>query len=246
MRNFLLSLFFLLLAIHPAFAALAIDGSASTSTGTGPGFTVTLTTTSSNDVIIIFPKTDGLTTFRSVSSVSDVAGLTWTKRTSTAWNTGGLDDSEEWYAVAASPLTSDVITVTYSAALSSAARITAFGISGTNTASPFDANVSLPAIATGSAVSTSVTNTISTSNANDMIINLFALFSGTGFTRPSGYTAVITPGSVTDVSEKIVSTTQSSVAVGYTYGATAAVLITDAVKAASAPSPTPGLLMIIE
>ena len=60
-----------------------------------------------------------------------LAGLTWIKRAAT----GGGSDIEEWYAIAASPLVADTITVTQTSA--NFLEVVAFGWSGANTSSPF-------------------------------------------------------------------------------------------------------------
>ena len=59
-------------------------------------------------------------------------------------NTGN-ENLEEWYAISASALAGETITVTLSASGYSTASI--FGISGANTASPFDVHTGLPASA---------------------------------------------------------------------------------------------------
>ncbi|CAM6031510.1 unnamed protein product [Sphagnum compactum] len=158
--------------------------------------TCVLSTTSSNDVIIIWAysaSTPG------VVSISDTAGLSWAIRgTSHSWNAGAWR-AEEWYAIAPSPLSSDSITVTYSG---SPGRMIAFGISGANTVTPFDPNASLQAFTQSTGSSASVT--VTTNNANDMLISTVRINGSIGTaTEPSGFTNLISAGGAQDASYKI-------------------------------------------
>jgi len=144
---------------------LALDGS--TGAGTeSKSVSASLTTTSSNDVIIVTAGTSSSST--TVKSVTDTGGHTWTHRQT---KTGSPSVSEEeWYTIAATSLTADSITVTWSASGDNV--FSAFGVSGANTASPFDPHSGLPATATGSG--TSPTVSVSTSHSNDFIFGLLA------------------------------------------------------------------------
>jgi hypothetical protein len=102
---------------------------------------VTLSTSSSTpDVIIVgcdcFP-------IGTAFSVKDTAGLTFTARTGQV-SIGGNQFLQEWYAIAPSPLSSDVISVTTTDSGETWYGVVAFGVSGANTASPFDTNPTLP------------------------------------------------------------------------------------------------------
>ena len=94
-----------------------------------------------------------------------------------------------------------------------------FGVNGAQYSSPFDANASLPAFTHGEGV-TSLSQTISTTNANTMLIG-FLRFSGTtGFgtmTPPSGFSSLISAGSFAYIATKTVSSAQSSVAENFSW-----------------------------
>ena len=51
---------------------------------------------------------------------------------------------QEWYAISQTPLTSDTISITTTDTGETWYGVVAFGISGANTASPFDSNSNLP------------------------------------------------------------------------------------------------------
>lgn len=236
MRKFLSLLFlFACLVAHPAWAALAIDGTGGTngscSSGAGQTCAAAITTSSTNDILIAIYKND-FDGPAQVTSVSDTAGLTWTSRKVLTWASGNAD-GETWYAVAPSTLTSDTVTVHYSSS-THAPRVVVFAVSGANTVTPFDANASLPDGTAQNATTTSVANTISTSNANDLIFNVFGADTPGAITRPSGFSQATASGSITDVSYKVVSATQSSLGITYTYATAApSYLITDAIKQAT-------------
>jgi len=121
-------------------------------------------------------------------------------------STAATFDLEEWYAVAPSALSSASITATLSAPDTAATWIAVFGVSGANTASPFDPNPSLPATSAGVSPST----TASTSNANDLL--LFACAAGAGGVA-AGFTSVYSNAYPPDQGEYVgyegVSTTQT-------------------------------------
>jgi hypothetical protein len=228
--------------ITATFTKLALDGSAMAFATSGSSFTISLTTTQPNDLLYV-----SVVSYNSyVSSISG-GGLTWTCRQSSgstiSWpywfNTYYLST---WYAVWSSSGTI-TITVTMSGSTSSAAAV-AFGINGANTASPFDGSY---ASATGG-YGTSASVSKSTSNANDMIIGAIGVSSGfyspptlTVGTGGSGFTLVntATQGSgsycvETSDEYQIVSTTQSNLAVGYTWsGSYGWGMVADAIEQAS-------------
>jgi len=146
--------------------SMALDGDVVGYDKTGSTPSVSLTTSNTNDVIIVLVSTSvtsGLPpTVTSISSPH----VSWK---SSARGTGGdgTTDFEEWYGIASSALSSETITVHLSGSPADDSTIIAFGISGANTASPFDSHSGLPAWASGSGGSPSVS--ISTSNANDFI-----------------------------------------------------------------------------
>lgn len=157
-----------------------IDGSAYNSRScTSNTCKLTLTTSDSNDVIILTSYEASSSVH--ISSISDQAGLTWHMRKQLS-NSQQNSMTEEWYAVAPNPLSSDTVTVTYTASVN--AGITAFGIFGANTNSIFDS--SSPVTATG--YSTRPSASISTSNANDIIIGMASCTTtGTISTYGGGY-----------------------------------------------------------
>src|SRR5881296_1620544 len=80
----------------------------------------------------------------------------------------GRTQVQEFWAVAANPLSSNMVTESISGSGNNYNALIVFGISGANIYSPFDPNAALPASANGDSGGTSVS--ISTSNPNDMII----------------------------------------------------------------------------
>lgn len=176
---------------------ITLDGTSARSDATSTTATPTLTTTHAGDFILVFSQSNSSLT----STVADVAGLTWTKRASVSPGSG---HSEEWWAVAPSPLTADVITVTYAG--STFHTTIAVGLSGVAASSQFDSNVSLPS---GSGTATT---TFSTTNANDIIFDNCGLSGSTGIIQ-SGWTS-LTNTNFMLVQYQLVTTTQSSATVG--------------------------------
>lgn len=223
-RNLILTLFFCLFA-PPAFAALGLDGAVSVSGPTSNSIAATLTTASANDVIIIY-EGNGTNT-GAATSISDTAGLSWHKRTSVIYNTSTAI-IEEYYAVAPGALSGDIITVSW--ASTSSARVTAFGISGANTSSIFDGSGALPATTgTGSTVS------VSTSNANDMLIGYCSATASP--TPPAGWTQIVATGSAAEAAYHIVSSTQSGFSAVFGSNGSTSGTIADAVQQAGTGAP---------
>lgn len=130
-----------------------IDG---TATGKSPDWTTqnhvsaTLTTQYAGDVIVAFIHNGGYWSHgQEVSSITDSAGLTWTKRASMK-EPDALNNLEIWYAIAPFPLIDDTITATFAANVDSATMLV-FGVSGANREAPWDANAALTAKNSGSA-----------------------------------------------------------------------------------------------
>jgi hypothetical protein len=169
--------------------ALSLDASVTGNTG-GTSISTfaapALTTTNANDVIILFAIVN-LNAAGPISSVSDTAGLTWTARKQvTGCGGNSLYNLEEWWAPAPSALVSDVITI-HCASVIGFATLTAFGVSGANTAAPFDVNVSLPA-STNASSSASVS--VSTTAANTMVLGGFRQSGQSSPTSGTGYTQI--------------------------------------------------------
>jgi hypothetical protein len=175
-------------------AAPVVDG-----TATGIGTAVAsiamggLTTTGANRIIVV-QVSIGSTTGTTPPAVTSVTGgsLTFTRRSqivSAAQN--NLKDSlEVWWALAPSTLTSTVFTVNFASSTYDDAAALVFGVSGCNTAAPWDTNSSLPA--TGSGVLTPTFSGISTTSANCLL--LFGVGSDRIFSQnnpPSGFTLVV-------------------------------------------------------
>ncbi len=133
-----------------------VDGTVAFGGVSASAISGSLTTDNAGDVIVLFIESDG----GPVTGVTDTAGLTWMRRKNVVFN--GVQQFDEWYAVAPKALSGDVITVrqTYSEYLAACA----VAVSGANTSAPFDDNPSVPATAAGTDIS------ISTSNANDFVI----------------------------------------------------------------------------
>ena len=151
---------------------LALDGVVNYSGASGMSMLPGLTTANTNVVIILFIYGNGT----SASAISDTAGLTWNFRASYTSNTYANNNIALYYAVSSAALSNDVITIT-SAAFNGITAI-AFGVSGANTTTPFDTNVSLPM--TGE----TDPGTISTTASNTMALGAFI----------DAFTAYPTPG----------------------------------------------------
>src|SRR4029077_20110557 len=130
-------------------------------------------------VIILEVLQNGTT----VSSVSDTAGLVWHQR---AVAGTGSQTIYEYYAIAANAVAADTITVNFTGT-ASYVDLNAFGISGANTSSPFDSNLSLPATPADSL------GTVTTSNANDFIFAAYRSLDPTP-SAGSGWTAINASG----------------------------------------------------
>lgn len=198
----------------------AVDGTpqcthnASTATAT-----LTMTTSSTNDIIYLGGIANGIP--QANITVSDGATLTWNTRQK---NTSGAS-LYTWTAKSSGTLSSDVVTLSWTGAVFNS--FCAWAISGADFASPFDPNASVP-------VWTSTDpGSVTTTNPADMIIGC-ARFGATGTpSAGSGFTLIGTPTGLFAACEyKTVTTTQSSLSVGWTTGAgDANGMIVDAITA---------------
>jgi hypothetical protein len=157
---------------------IALDGSAIEYTGSGSSASVFLTTNKSPDVIVLYVTvvdspmgSDSAPPV--VSNITDGSALlSFHKRASivTSSANAGLDkfSVEEWYAIASGTLSNDSIIVK-TARSTPLITIIAFGISGANTASPFDSTSLVPSSGTGASNGT-ISVTISTKSPDEMII----------------------------------------------------------------------------
>jgi hypothetical protein len=134
---------------------LALDpsGPANNSGGTTTQ-TLTISTTLPNNIIIVMGEVNDVT----VSNVSS-SGLIWNQF---AVATLGITTIYGWWALAASPLSSHVITVTFSGT-SSFSIATAFAVNGAKTSAPFDVNGALP-------YQGGIGGTLTTTASNTMLI----------------------------------------------------------------------------
>ncbi|MDA4136343.1 MAG: protease pro-enzyme activation domain-containing protein [Thaumarchaeota archaeon] len=193
--------------------ALSLDGSASGNTNLGTTVTVSLTTSCYPDVIIVLI---GENTARATAGASapTSSGLTFTQRSSLQ---SGTVRTWEYYSIATGKLVGQVISETMSQA--TAYTMTAFGVCGANTASPFDSNPSLPK-ANGGFIGTSHSNTATTSNSNDFIFGFDSSQGNPSYAPLNGYNSILTqdvPSWMASSSEyKVVSSAQSGTALGFT------------------------------
>jgi hypothetical protein len=231
-----------------ARAALALDGTvagANFTTSTTP--TATLTTPTAGDIIVIQESNtaDNTSPLKTITSISDVAGLTWNKRSSLA--TASLTAfflEEVWWAYSPGALTADVITINLSAA-SKAGNITAFGIKGflgtSYQTAPWDVNGSLPAFLNGNVVDDPHV-TLSTTATDTMVLGFLAALdaagasSGTGYTLLNAFNAAGNAFGWSGGSEyQVFSTVQTSISTGFAGGnRTAPLVIGDALAQGSA------------
>jgi hypothetical protein len=190
--------------------ALALDGSVSGTFSQTGSKVVALTTTQADDVIIVIVANEKNTadnSFTTVTSITDVAGLTWTRRSQTQWvvTSGSVTRQclEVWWAHAPGALSADNITVNCANTDNTGVHplvtddscVVAFGVSGANFTSPFDGNGSLPAQATdvtGSNVARQVTG-ISTTNTNTFMLAAMANSFNQSATTPTGFTNIASP-----------------------------------------------------
>jgi len=136
-------------------------------------------TTTNNVVIVVFIGNITGT----LATISDSASLTWTLR---ANYVNGGTKINEYYAISASSLSSDTITITTTGGGVTSA--VAIAISGANIASPYDVNVALP--------NTGYVDpgTVSTTAANTIVFGAFVVNTSNNITSGSGFTALDSEG----------------------------------------------------
>lgn len=232
-------------------ASPTIDGHATGVASTGANATATLTTTNANDIIVVQIYNENHTgTASAVTSVS-ATGLTFAKRaTSNGSTTGSM---EIWWALSTLALTAAVITVVFTSTYDDC-DVIAFGVSGCNTSTPWDANVSLPAHASfNTGPTTPAVSGVSTSSADDLLLAFVGAIGGASGNPPSGWTNLTvssngggTLGSSADISYKSVSSTQSGITVtstdsiAFAFGNPAGEMIVDALTSDAGAPPTTG------
>lgn len=159
--------------------ALALDGSVHKNVVGPASTTVTLSTSNAGDVIVAFITIN----LANVASISSANTTGWTARKVQGTGTGSF--IEEWRGVAASALSSEVITLSFGVGVGFT-TIDVFGISGADTTTIYDSNAALPD------GGTTGNRSITTTNANDILIAGYRFGStanptqGTGWTKISG------------------------------------------------------------
>lgn len=197
---------------------LSIDGAASNGAGN-----VVLSTTKTNNIIVVYCVTTGGSV---CGSITDTAGLVWTRRIDYENSGSNLVWITEFWALSTSILTSDTIVTT------NGSRMTAFGVNGANLSTPFDPNVSLPA--TNSSLSGNIAATISTTKSVDMVISCARASASLGtITYPSGETSIVSGGANQAIGQRITASAQSSVSESYSFSTTPSLptLLVDAIQA---------------
>jgi hypothetical protein len=157
---------------------MSLDGSAINYNASGTSGVVSLATHQASDVIVVFASAvstpEGSNSVPpAVTKVEDGSGsLSFHYRDSfvtfVSDSFGNKFSEEEWYAIAATPLANDPITVTL-ASSTSVLTIIAFAVSGANTNSPFDPNLPVPVGVSGTTQGT-ISAAISTDCSSDLII----------------------------------------------------------------------------
>jgi len=137
--------------------------------------TITLSTTSSNDLIIV----DVINTQSSIHGTITVSGSTLGSFTQRAEVDNGSTNTACWrfYKVAASPLSSEIITV--SSTISQYLDAVAYGVSGANTVSPWQV-----ASVTGTTEPQSITTSDAAFVTANIVIN-GSVTTDTGWTAPT-------------------------------------------------------------
>lgn len=191
--------------------ALSLDGLSGAGGIGGNPAVISLTTTGAG--LIYLMSVTGAGT--DITGITDAAGNTWAKRSFSP--TLGSLRVEAWWAYSSAAFSGN-ISVTYGS--TATPRLGVFGISGiANPSSPFDPSGSFPA-RTVNANMTSVSNTISTNNADCFLIGLYRNDSGGigTITRPSGFSLITTTGSAAqDISYRVVSAVQTSQVFTYSW-----------------------------
>jgi len=238
---------------------MVVEGATTAQFSTATSGTITLSTSSSNDVIVVMVANEDLhnAVVRTVAAngiTATATGLgTFTHHSFGTGNppynqisTSPYVDAEVWYAIATSPLSSVLITVTLTGATDDASII-AFGVSGANTGTPWDAH---PALNTAQSTASTVPSvSVTTSNANDMILGFTGIgqagSSSTAESTIAGFTMIQeqlnsagSDSSLAAAEYELVSSTQTSISVAFSAANTNWVMIGDAIQ--SAASPTPG------
>ena len=208
-----------------------IDGSIEKTAGAGvTSFSSSFTTSYTNDVVILTVGSLNLTgSYNNVSSITSSPSLTWSCRGNFSYTNTYYYHIEEWYTTWSSK-GSLSITI-YMQGTVYWAYFIAFGISSANTATIFDSD--LPSPVSGSGYTSAPYVSVSTNNANDMIIGGITGSNSKSVSAGSGYSS-IQCGTGYGTENQTVSTTQNSLSVAFSISAQVpCVMFGDAVEAAS-------------
>jgi hypothetical protein len=183
-RNLIAALLFF---VTPALATPAIDGVAAfNACGSGSPLTIStaLTTANIHDAIIVMVTMGNTPVW--VDTVTDTAGLSFTRRAQTASPSINTDRWEEWYAPAAAALTGDTITVTATGSGgSNCIKLMAVGVSGAQWPTPFDPYYNFP-----NAKGTTSLGAFTTAGTDDLLLAHYGQNGCTGPLPGAGWTAL--------------------------------------------------------
>jgi hypothetical protein len=194
---------------------IATNCEGSGSVANGHRVTTSSMVAQANELIIVVIT--GNSNLATVSSISDnfTTHLSYSSEVSYTSSSAGQCLYVE-YALTGTHTGSFTITVRMSSNYNYLVQV--FGITGANTATPFDTNSHLPATAYGTSSSKPTVTGISTSYAYDMILAFEGQTSGTAQTVNSPFTAVqlLNVNSLgNNVEYEIVTSTQSSISVSF-------------------------------
>jgi hypothetical protein len=191
---------------------LAIDGSWACSNGNADFCKVVATTSNSADIIIVAEATQS---GHVAVAPSDTSGHSWVSLKDVS---DGQIDLHLYYAKTTAALSSDTITCNFNPNARSSCVV--LGISGASQTTVFDQNSVLPCSAKGTSTSSSCS--MSTTNADDIILGFVATGCNVPVTAGSGFAIVHTEtfcGPSVGAEYKIVSSTQSNQPIAFVLGA---------------------------
>lgn len=169
--------------------------------GSVASVTAALTTGSSYNIIVVLIHNNS-GSYRSVSSVTDIAGLTWKKRKLLHWNDSetysGFNTYEIWWSYSHDTLVVDTITVNLGGTSDyTNLSVLAFPVKNVNPAryaSPWDHPPSLPKAANDISGATTTPNVTGVETASDNTLLLGAFFAGHAATTipsaPAGFNKI--------------------------------------------------------
>ncbi|HMK94827.1 MAG TPA: hypothetical protein VK536_05430, partial [Candidatus Limnocylindrales bacterium] len=198
------------------------------------GKTITTSSMTAQTKELIIVVITGNSNIPTVSTITDSFGTHLTYSSKISYTSASASQClYVYYAVTGTQTGSFTITVTMSA--SDNYCVQAFGITGANTATPFDSNSNLPAKASGTSSSLPTVTGVYTSNANDMILAFEGQTSGATQTAGTSFTAPAAllnnaNGLGNNVEYEMVSQTQSNVGVSFGTSVTPWIMAVEAVQ----------------